>query len=370
MKLFILRLRQRPRVLVMLDLVQDLDLLLPIAIGIQQHPKLDLQVVATGRVLEQSPRIQTSFAAAGIKVCSVPHQAVLKGALPSLRGVAAIVTATETTAGPHRIARALVLRANKARIATYTLQHGYENIGLNYTDDVYPFEKIQFASEHILIWGDPAWLPAETPAETRQKCIGVGCPKPAQPTQDLPQLHHGRRHLIAIFENLHWERYSDMYRNQMLEDIAAVAQKFPLVTFLIKPHPAGLWLSNQSEDRLPKGDNIWVIDPRLEQWQAYTAPAFIAVADATISTPSTVVLDAARMGKPVAVASYDLPLPNYAPLPCLKDISDWCRFVQTVCSADASKEALQAQAQTFVAQNLIPGDSVARILDRILLDVA
>ena len=354
----------------MLDLVQDLDLLLPIAIGIQQHPDLTLKVVATGRVLKKSPRIQTSFAAAGIKVHSVFYKAVLKGALPSLKGVAAVIAATETTAGPHRIARALAQRANKAGIVTYTLQHGYENIGLNYTDDVYPFEKIRFASQHVLIWGDPAQLPAETPFENRQKCVGVGCPKPIHPDQDLPQLHHGRKHLIAIFENLHWERYSDAYRNQMLEDIATVAQRFPQITFLIKPHPAGLWLSKQSDDCLPEGDNIWVIDPRLEQWQAYTAPAFLAVADAAISTPSTVVLDAARMGKPVAVAVYDLPLPNYVPLLRLKDLSDWCRFIQMACSESSDSEVLREQGRIFVAQNLMPGDSVARILDRILLDIA
>lgn len=369
MKLFNLRLKRRPTVLLFLDLVQDLDLLLPIAIRIQQHPDLVLSIVATGRVLEKSPRIQTTFAAAGIEVHSVVYKAVLKNALPSLQGVAAIIAATETTAGPHRAAHALALRANATGIATYTLQHGYENIGLTYTDDIYPFEKIRFASQHILIWGDPARLPGAIAPETREKCIGVGCPKTVQPAQQLPQIDRGRSHLVAIFENLHWERYSEAYRDRMLQDIALTAQQFPQVTFLIKPHHAGLWLSKQSEDRLPKGNNIWVVDPRSEQWQAFTAPAFLALADAAISTPSTVVLDAARLAKPVAVASYDLPLPNYAPLPRLKGLSDWCSFVQTVCSGGSAAEALSHKSQAFVEQHLLSGDSVARILDRILLDI-
>jgi len=383
---FLDRLLRRQRVvLLFLDLIQDLDLLVPIAVGIQQSCDLRLKVVATGRVLEKSPRIQTTFSDLGIEVHSVFYKAVLKDALPTLQGVAALITASETTAGPHRAAHALAKRANRMGVASYTLQHGYENIGLNYADEVYPFDKIQFASQHVFIWGDPAQLPAAVAAETRAKCIQVGCPKYAQPTQTLPQLDHGREYLVAIFENLHWERYSDDYRQRALRDIQTTAEQFPQVTFLIKPHHAGMWLTKQDQKILPECDNIWVIDPREKQWQAYTAPAFLAVADAAISTPSTVVLDAARLGKPTAVVGYDLALPYYEQLPVLRETDDWSAFVKAVMagrsddkkahsehsgSAPFEAIAISQKSQTFVEQQLLPGDSVARILNRVRLDIA
>jgi glycine/D-amino acid oxidase-like deaminating enzyme len=129
--------RRKPVVLLFIQLVQDLDLLVPIASGLQQCPLLSCRVMATDWVLAQSPRIQSTFSALGIPLQTVSRKAILRGLQPRLFGVRALITATESTAGPHRVAHTLTKRANQRGILTYTLQHGYENIGLNYSDAVY-----------------------------------------------------------------------------------------------------------------------------------------------------------------------------------------------------------------------------------------
>ena len=360
---------QRPVILLLIDLVQDLDLIAPIAAGIARRPDLGLKVIATERVLKKSPRIQATFEFMNIPLYLANHKAVLKGRSPSLSGISAVIAAAETTAGPHRVAHALAQRANKMGLATYTMQHGYENIGLTYSDQTYSYEDIRFASQRVFIWGELAQLPAAVATETKQKCISVGCPKFVQPLQALPAIEHGGLHIISIFENLHWERYSDRYRQQALHDIEATAKAFPDVTFLLKPHPAGLWLTHQAQNRLPQASNLYVVDPEVEKWQPYSAPAFLAISDGAISTPSTVILDAARLETPIATVGYDLELPDYQPLPCLTSTADWAAFVGAICEGSALARDLLSLNQEFLTKHVRPGDAVSRILDRVSLDV-
>ncbi len=365
--------RRKSVVLLFVDLIQDLDLIVPIAIGLQQRKELTIKVVVTDRGLAKSPRIRSTFAELGITVTPVVYKSVFKGNQPSLKGIHALITASETTAGPHRAAHALTKRANKAGIATYTLQHGYENIGLTYSDSTYPLSDITFASQTVFIWGHHSHLLDDISAETRNKCVSVGCPKKARPFNTLPTLEHSGSHLVAIFENLHWERYSQQYRQQALDDIATAVHNFPDITFLVKPHPAGLWLTKQEQDLLPPAQNLIVINPQDKKWQAFTAPALAEIADAVISTPSTVVLDATRLNTPVAVIGYDLSLPMYSPLPILKETSDWNTFIEDICGISggvSGLDKLKQITQAFTKEALIEGDGVSRILDRVLLDIS
>ena len=52
--------------------------------------------------------------------------------------------------------------------------------------------------------------------------------------------------------------------------------------------------------------------------------------DAVITTPSTVAVDAARAGRPVAVIGNDLLLPMYEPLPILREVDDWAYFLENL----------------------------------------
>ncbi len=358
-----------PKVLLFLNLPQDLDMLLPLAIRLHRSDEYQLKVAVSDKAYGQSPRIETLLAAAGIKPEVLNHKAVVAGLQPQLTGIRAVVTASESTANAHKGPYTLTQRANRQGILTYTMQHGFENVGLNYFDEEYPVGNILFASKTFFTWVPIDRLPAETPAETLEKCVAVGCPKfvdaPGSMVE-VPGRKAGSR-LVVVFENLHWGRYSDDYRQRFLQDLEAIAAACPQVTFLVKPHHTGLWLTKRYQGKLPDADNLIIADPKAPEWEAFTAPALIEIADAVITTPSTVAVDAVRAGCPVAVVAYDMDLPNFEPLPLLRSGKDW----QAVASqADRDNGYGVSEAQAFTASRLLPGDAVQKIVDCISTDLA
>jgi hypothetical protein len=285
------------------------------------------------------------------------------GLAPPLRGARALLTASESTAAPHRPAHILTLRANRAGVATFTVQHGLENLGLTYADAEYP--RVDFASRTLFIWGEPSTLVPEASSETRAKCIPLGR---AWPAGSAPALARATGKRVAVFENLHWSRYPDSYRASFLEHLAAACRSFPDVEFLLRPHPAGQWLTALFQGRLPEAPNFTVAHPREAPWKDLTASSFYAASDAVITTPSTVALDAAHRGLPAAVASYGLPgMERYAPLPLLASAEDWTRFVKEALSSPAD---LVARGARFRDRVVLPEPRAARkIAERLLAQV-
>src|SRR6185295_19201335 len=114
------------------------------------------------------------------------------GRAPELHGVFAVVTATESTAGPHAAAHALARHANERGIPTFTMQHGLESVGLTWFDNEHLPATTRFASRHIFTWANQERLHPATLAETRARCVPVGCPKVVAPPQlDLPRVGDG-----------------------------------------------------------------------------------------------------------------------------------------------------------------------------------
>ena len=327
-------------------------MLLPIATEITP----DVAVAVSDKAWNQSPRIGTLLKAAGIEPQIVSHKAAVAGLQPPLNHICAVVTASESTANAHKGAYTLTQRANQQGIPTYTMQHGYENVGITYFDDEYPVGRIMFASQTVFTWVPLDNIPPETPAETRQKCVAVGCPK----FIDAPGLKASvpgkdpDAPLVAVFENLHWERYGDRYRQQFLSDLEASANAHPDVTFLVKPHHTGLWLTKRYQGKLPAASNLIIADPKDPQWEVFTAPALIDIADAVITTPSTVAIDAVRAQKHVAIVAYDMHLPAYEPLPLLRSQADWRSLILNLNETSAS--------QKFAQTRLVPGDAANKIV--------
>ena len=360
------------KVLLYINLPQDLDLLLPLTEPLKANgycPRL----VVSSKAWQNSPQTKHQLKATNLELSNqlsvLNHKAVVAGFRPSLRGVQALITASESTAAAHRGPHALTKRANRRGIATYTLQHGLENVGLTYFDDEHPVGQVMFASKTIFTWGPTAHLPAETPKATKAKCIAAGCPKivrPPEPAVPIPELsipnYKRRDRLIVIFENLHWSRYSDRYRQQFLQDLGQAALTHSKTTFIIRTHPTGLW-TQRHLDRLPSASNLVLADPSSDRWRAVTAATLIALADITITTPSTIALDAARAGCPVAVAAYGLSLPNFEPLPLLQHHSDW----QALMAEPG--QSLAQKSEQFARSRLMPGDAVGRIISQIAADL-
>lgn len=357
----------RVNVLVLMDLIQDLDVILPIVERMRTDRRFAVTVAITDWLDKVSPRVSRELLARSMVPLVITKKDAISGLEPDLTRVNAVITACETNHPAHRVPHAVVRRANNRTISTYTLQHGLENVGLTYFEP-YPDHDgpIEIASSTILTWGPVEKLPAEVSPAMRARCFAVGTPKPPQPPRVELPLHRQAGPVVAVFENLHWERYTDSYRDAFIQDLRQVAAARPEMTFLLKPHHAGRYLAKNSHLLADAPANIVLADPTVPPWEAYTASAIIGSVDAVITTPSTVALDAARAVRPVAVAGYGMTLPVYEPLPILTSAGSWLSFIDGVGAASSE---LQSCLGEFRMRHVIEGDAVGRILERIAADV-
>jgi uncharacterized NAD(P)/FAD-binding protein YdhS len=224
-------------------------------------------------------------------------------------------------------------------------------------------DKVNIAAQRIYIWGPMHTLHPRASIAVRARCMPVGCPKEARvKPADLDGLLPAGRPVVGVFENLHWHRYSDEYRQNFIDNVRAAAQAFPDVVFLLKPHHAGLWLTKRYEGERPASDNLVIADPQSPEWENHTASALLGHMAAVITTPSTVALDAARMELPTAVFGAGLSLDNYHPLTLLSTPPDWLEFLARALDGE-QRAPLQEQSSRFVDLVLTPGNAAKRIVE-------
>ena len=350
---------KRRTLILFLDLIQDVELALPIVDAVLRHPRLTLRLVASSWLAEQMPRLETELAARGVTAELHDRRAIANGTAVALDGVDALLTIVETTLNPHKRAHALTLRAQAAAIPTFTMQHGLENVGLTYFDDVHD-ASVDIRSDYIFAWFPQEDVPAAVPERVRPRLIHVGRPRMAAPAPPPLPDQPGRR-MIAVFENLHWTRYGARFREQFMAHCFQLADALDDTVIVIKPHPAGKWLikTRESVERWPV--NVLVADPEDAVWAGTTAASLIAGADAVITTPSSIAVDAVTEGKRVAVAGYDLDVSSYAPLPILRTFEDWLGFAT---ARETGVRAAQARAR-FLGRIDISGPSEERMVQAI-----
>ncbi len=350
-----------PHLLTLLNLIQDLYLILPILLECQRQ-QIPTLTYCSGKLLNSSPRVLKALREHGLPFWIIDS---VKELPPLPASAKALLTAAETSLGAHKLAHELTLHANRQGLYTVTLQHGFENVGLTYDDAVHPIGTITFAAQSIFTWGPPGLLHPLISDHARRKCIVTGITKFPRATDDLPAgLLPPGDHLIGVFENLHWHRYSEAYKAFFIEGIIQSARQFPQLTFIVKPHHAGLWLSSHSHGALPA--NVIVINPAVPPWENFTASALLPRVRAVFTTPSTVALDAARLGLPVAIISADLDLPAYQPLPLITQPDDWTGFLRALETPETHR-ALADQSQRFVTRTLAPLDGVQEIVRHLAL---
>ncbi|MDP3920807.1 MAG: hypothetical protein Q8R76_08390 [Candidatus Omnitrophota bacterium] len=348
-------------ILYLFDLVQDLDLLLPLVRETRFEKSLSPVVCVTDRLLQHSPRVGKSLKALDLPLTKVPRRDILVGFAPPLDNVMALVVACESTASAHLAPHRLVARANQSGIATFTLQHGYENIGLTYFDNDFPAETTDFASQHILTWGSLERLHPSVKAGVKARCIPVGCPKDIMVSPPKFENPADRPYVVSVFENLHWTRFDAEQRSLFLCHLRSMAMKFTDTTIIVKPHHDECWIVRQPHDELRGLKNLVIAHPKRKQWEPFTATGLLAISDAVITTPSTVALDAARAGLPVALFAEKLILDNYSPLTMLKRADDWFLFVRGT-RIEIQRRALIRKSQDFVRAVLMPEPVLSRIL--------
>jgi hypothetical protein len=346
------------QVVVVLNLIQDLDLALPVIQALNAEQPQSVLVLISLFLVKESPRVLTALVNEGVPFKVVSSPEIEKIQMPET--VKALLTVAETNLGPHRFSRLLTEKVKSKGVYTATMQHGFENVGLTYSDSEHPIHEVNFSAEKIFIWGGSDSLHQDIPLRTREKCVSVGCTKPSLVEDaDLSALIPNQAIVVGVFENLHWKRYSEAYRTAFLDAIQTVSDAFPEIVFLVKPHHAGRWLSTRRKEVMPEKSNLIIADPQAFPWESYTASALIGRMSAVITTPSTVAFDAARKRLPTAVFSYDLDLQNYKPLRLLASPQEMLSFVQD--SRGDEKWQLQKASQSFVGRVLSPGDAARSI---------
>jgi hypothetical protein len=347
---------RRLRVLLLLQQFQDIDLIVPIAEAASASPDLDVRVAVLSKIAVSAARRLRATIRNGARIEFWHGPDLLRNRIaPTCFAVDVALTASEGSNFGGRFARAFVIASRAAGARALTLQHGVDNGGLTYGRTLPASE---FQSDLILTWGGPERLSDAACAETRAKVVPVGCPKRAFSRGDFKDFPGADRRFIAIFENLHWKRYSDEYRAQFVRDVTTTAASSPDLHFVLKPHMGGQWFTRGGHGAGALPANLTIADPTSPQWRRFTADAFLAHASAVITTPSTIALDAARYQVPAALATYGIAAENYAPLPRLERSEDWLAFVDEVRRGSYEDQRL---AQ-FLADATIGGDAVARIL--------
>jgi glycosyltransferase involved in cell wall biosynthesis len=353
-----------PDLIVAIHLPQDVSLALPV---LEEANKQGLQCVVwiNFQAIKRWPIILKTIQNSHFNFRIIDDDFKVNDKLfPSC--VFALLSITESNLNPHRFTRELTKAANQFGIYTVTMQHGFENIGLSYSDDIHNIKRINFESSHIYTWGDINTYHPDILKETLEKCIQVGCPKPKNVDfKSLPCSIDKESVVVGVFENLHWHRYSEEYRTDFINGVNHLAVQYPNITFIIKPHNAGLWLTGRYDGEKPEHRNVLIIDPLSSDWSDITAAHLLPHLSAVITTPSTVALDSARLSIPTAVVAQGLQLANYAPLSLIRDMHDWGGFVDKVLDSD-QKKSLQEQANQFVDRVLLSGEGAAkRIVDDI-----
>lgn len=340
----------RPRLLLLIDLVQDIDVLLPVLLALKASGLFRLDIRVSRWLERESPRTEALLARHELPFRWLRRSRIIDGEAPSLTGVAAMFTAAESTHPAHRAGHALALRANAAGLRSYTLQHGLENIGLTGVEA----GAGSFASDVVFCWFPKAFSSKGLPPETVAKLDHVG--RPAPPGGWLPQ--EPPAYDLAVYENLHWSRYGDAEREAFLAGLRAVAGRREL-RVVLRPHPAGAW-GDRLRLEFAQFGNITLIGGAEARRSVENLAQSPGQAARVITTPSTIALDAALAGRPVALAADGGSL--YTPLKVLNAPGDWLDFA---CSDNPTASGLD----DFKRRVLADGDAAERIVRRMSRDL-
>lgn len=351
-----------PQIIFVLNLIQDVEVMLPL-ISEAQKRAVPFEVWSSSSLLKKHPRVLGILESAHVSA-TVVLESEADRAPAFASGTKALLTVTETNLAPHIFTRTLTRRAQKAGLKTATMQHGFENVGLTYSDEIHHICKVNFASEKVFLWGPLETLHPDAKSPTRNKCVPVGCPKPVgKDVANLDHLVSPAMPVIGIFENLHWHRYDEAYRAFFIDSVVTLVERFPEVVFLIKPHQAGVWLTKRYKGDRPVAPNLLIADPENSDWQNFTTDQLLGRMAAVITSPSTIALDAARRGLSVAVVAHELQLDQYSPLCRISATQDWVDFVASALANTQPDE----RSNEFVKRTVIEGPAASKILDDLII---
>lgn len=350
------------KVLFFLHLIQDLDVLKPILNSFSSASNLQVSVMVSHHLSRKSPRVLKYLNSLECEKSEVNTDLFAIRVYPKLDGCEALITASESTAKPHRAAYQLTQFANAQKIKTFTMQHGIENIGLTYFDELYTPDNVEFASNYIFTWCPKEGLHSKIKQSTQNKCVSIGRPNSntvdVKMVEHLPSQYHKR---VMVFENLHWNRYSGLYRESFISDLKICVEEFKNILFVLKPHHDQRWSVKKNYAKRHKPANFICADPKDPQWEPFTAQDMVGSADLVVTTPSTVALDAAQNRVPTVIAGYDESTDFYKPLIRITSLMDWKKVLTDILH-DNQVDFYRNIADEFADQFLVKDGGVDAVL--------
>ncbi len=274
----------------------------------------------------------------------------------------AFLSTVENSSSADKLPYILTKLANAAGVSTYMMQHGFETIGLSYRDKFHGSD-VKFKSKTVLTWGAIEELPSWVGADTLEKAIAVGCPQKLVTHTQNSIVNSGERHIIGIFDNLHWHRYDKKYRLAFIQDLREISEHRKEFHFILKSHPVSVRKrSSELADALKCMENVDVVDLLGKEGAHLTTPWLLSQSLGVITTPSTIALDGALAKIPVAVTRYGLDLNYYSPLTLLDNFEDWQRFLDQLTEKTKYNQ-LKLNVELFLKHVLVPGDPANKILN-------
>jgi hypothetical protein len=361
-------LRRSPKLVLLISRPQDIDLLIDVYKRSCKRDDISVSFWATERAVNRFHATRTQLDSYNIEVDFTLNHAKLWRAIGELRKIDALLTTVESTLAAHKVPYQLTRVAKAAGVRTYTLQHGFENVGLTYWDGMYG-PHIRFAAQTVLTWGPVENIPPAVSEETRRKCVAVGCPKIHLVIPSERTTSSSDRPMIALFEGLHANRFDDRYITQFFKDLQDIVWRFSDLRFILKPHPGALVRSPLHVEFLASLRGVDVLDPAHPASVNWTTPRLLTEAVAIITTPSTIALDASLAKTPVAVIRCGQTIPyyeNYKPLPFLDETEDWQDFLDNVLK---DPNFMEPTRKAFLDRVMLPGDAANRILDLVVDNV-
>ena len=341
---------------------QDVDLLMSLHDTLKNKNETKVSVWALEKYVRRYPESFRTLIEKGVDLKQVVNYAQLLKLPKELTQTDCFFNTTECTSVKHKLPFMLTKMANAAGTATYTMQHGFENVGLTYQDEAHR-KTIKFASKTVFTWGLVEELPAWVEKETLNKCVAVGFPKKLGVVRKDSQLKKDDRPIIAIFENLHWRRYDEKYVSTFLDHMEETARRRKEFRFILKSHPVSIRKrSEEFTSRLNNMEAVDIADMLDNGGHELTTPLLLSNALGVITTPSTIALDSALLGAPVAVTRYGLDLSYYAPLSLIDGISDWLTFLDILTNEDKQNHS-KLNGERFLTRVVVPGDSATKISD-------
>ena len=352
--------RQERQILFLIDLVQDYKVLMPIIRFYLREKFVRVKVLVSKVASYNAPVEFKLLKTVAVDVQKIQFSSVNASWFDEFKFYNVVIVGAETNLSPHKLAHKVVYLANQKKIKTVSFQHGLENVGLSYFDDC----NVEVESSMLITWNEMTEFSNKISPDIRAKIKPLGMFKEVIDLSQANEASTSIETYIAVYENLHWDRYTEAYRNEFVSLIKAAAVNFPEIKFIIKMHPAGKWINDV------KGlnqTNIIKYDDFISEGIIETPDEFMNKALAVITTPSTIAVDACLLKKNTAIikatlANDDLHL--YKPLTFIESVKDVNSFITLAMQ----KGSTSNKSQEFIEKTLLDVNAF-EALDTLIAEV-